>query len=162
MAIEAVVAVAILVATALAIGHVTATTGSASTKATSRSSAAAAGWTGWQATGVPAITSLVDDLTAAGSATAPPSGSTANGATIGTDAAQLDRDLVAARRQAPPPSNQATAAWSQALAQVATAVQGLRQAAPDPTTEALATAHREVTAAGNTLLALGQQVQAGR
>jgi hypothetical protein len=111
----------------------------------------------WSRTGIPAITSLIDDLRVIELGTGP--GTTVSPASLGQAASRLGQDLAAARTLPAPPDGAVAALWTRTLDVMANGERalGTPTARPDPTT--IAEAHLQFAIAGADLLDVAQAIQ---
>jgi hypothetical protein len=112
----------------------------------------------WGGSAVPAIINLIDDVRTVQDGTAP--GSTTSPSHLSQDADRLAEDLDAARALPPPPSALLAADWAQALRALTNAQHGLVSALARPTPASLGLARSRLEAATNSLLQIGQEIQA--
>jgi hypothetical protein len=156
VAVELAVAAALVAAVALVAGAGPGS-GPAPVPASSAADAASPAVTAWEQEGIPTITAIVDDLTAATEATANPS--TVSTPSLSAAATRLATDLAGAQRiGTPPASTGVRALWGRAMSDLAAGLHSLTAASASLSPAAVSLAHQQFVTAGNELLGVAQKL----
>lgn len=113
----------------------------------------------WGRQAMPAITSLIEDLTPVqrevlATGTARPNVSA-------VDLVSLENGLAQAERLRPPPTPAVAAAWRASLSEISSALQVLKPAGPFPSGATVTAAASALSSAGQHLLEVGQTIPVG-